>query len=283
MKALILVAAAVLCCQPVALSDTPTPTETNPAPSNVERAREILKKGFDSGDYKIRIEAITAAGMVGRNEKFLNRLQDLLQDKNVDVRLATIHTIADLNSPECEDSLRKAIADDKAPEVSFAAAKVLAASHDSAGVTALMEVYDGTRKTRSSMLTKEKRSFLEEFHSYPSAMRFVLSKGVGYVPVPGAGEGFSAISTLLRDPAISDRASVLLILCRTKDRESRDLLEKSLKDSDWSVRALATQMIAQTARIELRDSLPSLFEDKNQKVRFRAAGAYLHLQLVAKK
>jgi hypothetical protein len=37
---------------------------------------------------------------------------------------------------------------------------------------------------------------------------FVVSEGVGYVPVPGAGEGFSAIMGLLSDPDLSARASV---------------------------------------------------------------------------
>jgi len=275
----LLAAAAVLCC-PLFASSADTPQPEDPTPRSVNKARDILRKGFDANDYKSRIEAITAAGMVGRGEALLNRLEDFLHDRNVDVRLATIHTLADLSSPECEGSLRKTVDEDKAPEVSFAAAKVLATSHDPTGTNALVEVYEGTRKTKSSRLSKEKRSFLEEFHSYPSAMMFVLSKGMGYVPVPGAGEGFSAITTLLRDPGVSDRAGVLLILCREKNQQSLELLQKSLQDGDWSVRAVATQMIAETAQTKLRDSLPPLFDDKNQKVRFRAAGAYLHLMLV---
>jgi HEAT repeat protein len=249
-------------------------------PSNVEQAREIIKSGFDSKDYQVRIEAVTAAGMVGRNEVLLSRLVDLLNDKNVDVRLATVHAISDLHTEKCEQSLEKTVAEDPAPEVAFAAAKVLASWRDSAGTQALMEVYDGTRKTRSNIISKEKRTLLEQFHSYPSAMMFVLSKGVGYVPVPGAGEGFSAITTLLKDPGLSDRASVLLILCRGKNKQSRVLLAKALKDDNWSVRAVATQIISQTAQTDFRSSLPPLFEDKNDKVRFRAAGAYLHLELV---
>src|SRR5436309_170196 len=98
--------------------------------------------------------------------------------------------------------------------------------------------------------------------------------------VPGAGDGFSAIKELLKEPGLSDRAEVLLLLSRTKTQESRDLLLRALHDEDWSVRAAATQVIAQTAQADLRDSLLPLFDDKNQKVRLRAAGAYLHLSLV---
>ena len=108
---------------------------------------------------------------------------------------------------------------------------------------------------------------------------FILGQGIGYVPVPGAGEGFSAISALLKDPGLSDRASALFILARKHDPRSRDLLRSALQDTDWSVRAAAAQIIAHTAQIQLQESLAPLFEDKNQKVRFRAAGAYLHLRL----
>lgn len=254
----------------------------HPAATDVELARSILKEGFDSHDYQVRTQAITASGMVGRDETLLTRLADFLHDKNVDVRLATVHVLADLHSPQSEVWLRQTLQEDKTPEVSFAAAKVLAGMQDHAGTTALMDVYDGKRKTSSNLLKKEERSTFDEFHSLPSATMFVLGKGIDYIPVPGAGEGFTAITMLLKDPKLSDRANALFILCRSKSPESLKLLEKALQDDDWSVRAVAAQMIAHTAQTNLRDSLPPLFKDKNQKVRFRAAGAYLRLSLIAK-
>jgi hypothetical protein len=39
-------------------------------------------------------------------------------------------------------------------------------------------------------------------------------------------------------------------------------------------------MIASSARVELRDDLVPLFNDKNHEVQFRAAGALLHLALI---
>ena len=251
-------------------------------PESVERARAILREGFESKDYAIRIEAVTAASMVGRNETLVSRLEQFLDDKNVDVRLATVNALADLHDPQTEHPLLKVLHDDKTPEVSFAAAKILAARGDPAGIRALKEVYSGARKTRSSGLKKKERHFLEEFHSAPSAVLFIVGEGIGYVPVPGAGEGFTAISSLLKDPGLSDRASVLFILARKRTPESLELLRGALDDEDWSVRASAAQMIVHTAQTALRDSLPRLFDDKNEKVRFRAAGAYLHLLLAEK-
>jgi HEAT repeat protein len=248
--------------------------------SNEMRARAILTAGLESNDFFVRIQAITAASMVGSNEAMVARLEEFLKDKNVAVRLAAIHALADLKSPQIKDGLRQTLEQDNAPEVSFAAAKALAGLEDPAGTTVLMDVYDRKRKTRSSLLEQKKRSFFDEFHSPQSAFLFLVSQGIGYVPVPGAGDGYSAISELLKDPGLSDRAQVLFVLTRTQNQESLALLRRALHDDDWSVRASATQIIAQTAQAELRESLVPLFEDKNYRVRLRAAGAYLHLSLV---
>lgn len=280
-KLRIAVVAVVFCCLLLALPPAETQTVSQPASSDADLARAILQEGFDSRDYEVRMQAITAASMVGRNEALLKRLADSLHDKNVDVRLATVHALADLHSPRSKAWLRHAL-DDKTPEVSFAAAKLLAGMQDPAGTSALTEVYEDKRKTSSNMLRKQQRSTFDEFHSLPSAMTFVIGKGIGYVPLPGVGEGFTAITMLLKDPKISDRANALLILRRTKNLESQSLLRKALQDDDWSVRAMAAQMIAHTAQTDLLDSLPPLFKDDNHKVRFRAAGAYLHLLPMAR-
>ena len=64
---------------------------------NMDRARAILQGGFESKDYSIRIQAITAGGMVGSKEGLVTRMQEFLQDKNADVRVATVHALADLH------------------------------------------------------------------------------------------------------------------------------------------------------------------------------------------
>jgi HEAT repeat protein len=248
--------------------------------SNDARARAILIQGLESSDFTIRIQAITAVSMVGSNDTMVEQIEEFLKDRNVKVRLAAVRALADLKSPEMKDGLHKTLQEDGAPEVSFAAAKALASLEDPAGTTVLMDVYDRKRKTRSNIIEQKKRSFFDEFHSPQSTLLFLISQGIGYVPVPGAGDGYSAINELLKDPALSDRAEVLFVLCRTKTPETQELLRRALYDADWSVRAAATQIIAQTAQVELQESLLPLFEDKNQRVRLRAAGAYLHLSLL---
>jgi HEAT repeat protein len=252
------------------------------ATSNEIRARAILTEGLQSNDFAVRIQAITAAGMVGSNDVMVAPIQDFLKDKNVKVRLAAVRALADLRAAQSKPGLQKVLVEDTVPEVSFAAAKALATLEDPEGTTVLMDVYDRKRKTHSNLLEQKKRSFFEEFHSPQSTLLFLISQGIGYVPVPGAGDGYSAISELLKDPELSDRAQVLFVLARKKNDESFALLSRALRDGDWSVRAAATQIIAQTAWTEFRDFLIPLFEDKNYRVRLRAAGAYLHLTLAEK-
>jgi HEAT repeat protein len=249
------------------------------AVSNEMRARAILTEGLGSYDFAVRIQAISAAGMIGSNDVMVARIEEFLKDKNVKVRLAAVRALVDLRAAQSKAGLQKVLIEDKAPEVSFAAAKALATLEDPNGTTVLMDVYDRKRKTHSNLIEQKKRSFFDEFHSPQSTLLFLISQGIGYVPVPGAGDGYSAISELLKDPELSDRAQVLFVLTRKKNDESFVLLGRALRDADWSVRAAATQIIAQKAWTEFRDSLISLFEDKNYRVRLRAAGAYLHLSL----
>jgi HEAT repeat protein len=247
---------------------------------NAEQARSILRVGVEANDPLIRIEAINAVGMIGNHELVLTRLEQLLHDKNIHVRLAAVYALTDLASPHSIDPLRHMLEDEKVPEVVFAAAKALEKLHDAAGTRTLMEIYESKRKSSSNMIQKHKRHMTEHFHSASSGFIFVVSRGVGYVPVPGVGEGFSAFTELIRDKGLSDRAGVILILGQSKDSETTNLLRTALQDKDWSVRAAAAQMIAVTARVELRDELVALFSDKSRKVQFRAAGAFLHLALI---
>jgi len=245
--------------------------------SNADRARSILKAGIESKDPDVRVRAIVAGSMIGRNEAVRKHLEAMLQDKDIQVRMAAIRALVDLKSPESKAALEKTLREDEVPEVKFAAAKALYALQDPAGEKALMDVYNAKFNPSSNMLRKQTRGFLREFHSFQSGAMFVVSQGIGYVPLPGVGEGFSAMTDLLSDPDLSPRATALLLLGKEDKPESAELIEKALKDDDWSVRASAAQLIAHTARTDLRELLIPLFDDKNEKVRFRGAGAYLHL------
>jgi HEAT repeat protein len=258
------------------------PTLAQAPAKNVTAARSVIREGADSKDPTVRIQAIQAAGLIGPNDEVLTRLQSFLSDGNVNVRVAAVKALTDLKATSSIPELQRVLQNDQAPEVQFAAAKALYTLNDPAGRTWLLGLYNGTEKATSDMLHSQARKFFGNFHSLESAGTFIVSQGLGYVPVPGAGAGFSAVTDLLTDPNLSARAAALLMLARERDPQIDILLMQALKDPDWSVRASAAQMIAYTARVSLREDLVPLLTDKNDKVRFRAAGAYLHLALATK-
>ncbi|MEI9979637.1 MAG: HEAT repeat domain-containing protein [Edaphobacter sp.] len=248
--------------------------------SEVQSAQAVLHDGVESKDWTVRVQAIQALGLIGPNEALRKHLEQFLSDGNVNVRIATIKTLADLKSTASIPALQKTMKEDNTPEVSLAAAKALYAMHNEAGKTWLLDVYAGKEKGASSALESQKRKFMGNFHSLESTGTFIVTSGIGYVPVPGMGQGFSAVMGLLADPDLSPRASCLLLLSPEKNQQTTELLKQGLQDKDWSVRASAAQAIAYTARARLREALVPLFTDKAEKVRFRAAGAYLHLALL---
>lgn len=247
--------------------------------SDIGRARQILNGGIDSKDSDTRVQAITASSMIGRNEIDVRRLEAALDDKDVAVRISAVGALADLKSYRSRPKLRRVMKSDTVPEVEFAAAKALYALKDPAGEQALMDVLEKRMDPSSGLVRTEARNFLHNFHSTESATTFIVREGIGYVPIPGVGAGFSAMMRIMSDPELSTRASVVLLLGKEKSPEAQRVLEDGLRDKDWSVRAAAVQMVAQTGRIEMLNLLPPLFSDKKEKVRFRAAGAYLHLAL----
>jgi len=244
-----------------------------------EQARMIIREGADSKNPTVRVQAIQAVGLIGMNDYVRGRLEKFLTDGNVDVRIAAIKALEDQKSTASLPAIEKVLKEDKVPEVQFAAAKALYAFQDAQGRAFLVNVFTGNQRATSSAISSQSRKFFSNFHSLGSSSSFILSQGLGFVPVPGVGQGFSAVTGLLEDPKLSPRATSLMLVARDKDPQIDRLLRTGLNDKDWSVRAAAAQMIAFTARISLREDLVPLLSDKSDKVRFRAAGAYLHLAM----
>jgi HEAT repeat protein len=269
---LLSIAVAAFAAALISPADVLSPTE------EIKLARHIIQEGAEAKDPNVRIQAITATSMIGSNETVIKQLEDFLQDKDVQVRIAAINALSDLKSPTSTGALENSLKD-SVPEVTFAAAQALYTLHNPAGQQALLEVYDKKIKASSGIIPKQSRKMLRNFHSFQTAAMFVVSEGAGAVPIPGVGAGVAALTELLSDPELSPRANVVLLLGRQQTDSALDLLKRGLTDSDWSVRAAATQMIAHTARMQLQKNLVPLFSDKKEKVRFRAAGAYIHLYL----
>ena len=245
---------------------------------DIDTAHSIIEVGLDSKDPSLRVDAVSATGMIAKSDSVRKRIEGFLSDKDVNVRVAATQTLADLGSDASStQALENALKDDPVPEVQYAAAQALYKLKDPKGQEALENIVYEKLATKSGLLTREKRRVSSSFHSVHGASVFILETGGGLVPVPGAGAGSSALGHMLSDTALSTRATIVVLLGREHTVNADNLLRFSLKDSDWTVRASAALMIALTARKDMRQFIVPLLSDGDQKVRFRAAGAYLHL------
>jgi len=250
-----------------------------PPSSTAAAARDSLDAALHDKNPDTRKQAVLALSLAASREPFLSRLESMLGDKDVEVRIATVASLADLRSRRSTESLHRAL-DDEVPEVSFAAAKALFELHDKAGREALLSVLAGDTRPASGFITRQKRDALRMMHTPRALFLFTLHEGVGFVPLPGFGAGVASMQGLLSDPGVSGRAATALLLGREKDAAALQALRDALDDKDWSVRAAAVHSLALRNDPALKKDIVPLLEDRKEAVRLRAAAAYLRLEMV---
>jgi HEAT repeat protein len=237
--------------------------------------RDILQQGLDSKNPDTRKQAVVALSLVP--VQFLKSLEAMLQDKDAEVRLATVASLAEAKSPQAAMALRSAL-NDEVPEVGFAAAKALWTLHDTEGTQALLAILAGDSQTSSSFFSKQKRDAVRMIHTPRVMLQFAMNKGMGFVPIPAFGLGVSSMQSLITDAGASGRAAAALMLASERDQSSLQALRTALNDSDWSVRAAAVHALALRRDPRLRTALePLLLETEKEAVRFRAAAACIKI------
>jgi HEAT repeat protein len=245
------------------------------APSS--RAREVLKSGAANSDPNTRRDVAVALSVVGRGDAVTELLPTLAKDKDALVREAAIVSIGELKEARLSQAAKDALEDD-VPEVAFAAARTLFALKQPEGEQLLIEVVEKEAKAKSGFVRLKFRDVMRRMKVPRTAILFVAGQGVGFIPVPGVGEGFSALSSLVADSEFSARASALLVLSADRSSNVTKLIEEAFNDDDWSMRAAAIQIAGTRNQRQWRPRLISLFEDTSPKVRYRAAATYLRLE-----
>jgi HEAT repeat protein len=246
---------------------------------NEDRARGFLDESLKDRNPDTRKQGVQALSLAGAREPYLSMLTAMLDDKDVQVRVATVSSLGDLKSTTTVPALQKALNED-VPEVSFAAAKALWTLGEPSGREALVSVLSGETKTSSGFLTQQKRDALRMLYTPKPLFMFAMKTGVGLAPVPGLGTGISSLQGILSDPSVSGRAATALLLSTDHDPKVLEALEDALVDKDWSVRAAAAHSIALRNDPTLEKDLIPLFDDKKEAVRVRAAAGYLRLEYI---
>jgi HEAT repeat protein len=239
----------------------------------------ILQRALGARNPETRKQAVVALSLASARGPLFDQLERMLQDKDVEVRQAVVASLADVKSERATAALRKAL-EDAVPEVSFAAAKALWSRHDRDGRAALLAVLEGESKSSSNFFSKQKRQALRMMHTPRTTFLFAVQQGVGFVPLPGVGEGVASMQGILASSGVLGRASAALLLGADRDPATFDALRDALSDKDSSVRAAAVHSISLRNDPALKTELEPLLQDGNEAVRLRAAAGYLRLSAI---
>lgn len=247
-----------------------------------DRCNDLLKQALENKNPDTRKQAVVALSLAATDAPAFVKLDGMLQDKDVEVRMAAVASLAEVKTDSAIAALRRALEDD-IPEVSFAAAKALWVLHDPAGEQALLAVLSRQSKTSSSYFTKQKRDALRMIHTPRVLFMFAARTGAGFAPVPGLGQGIGSMQALLTDPGVSGRATAALLLGKDKSQVTLDALKDALLDMDWSVRAAAVHSLALRDDPALKKDLEPLLDDDKTAVKLRAAAGVLRLSSIEEK
>ena len=127
-------------------------------PDITQRCWSLLQDAAKDGNPGVRKDAAEALSLLPLGDQTLPRLESMLHDRDVAVRIAAVTTLRDFKDKRTVPLLRNALAV-PVPEVDFAAAKVLYQLHDPEGEQFLLTVVAGESKGASSYLSRS-------FHKY---------------------------------------------------------------------------------------------------------------------
>jgi HEAT repeat protein len=246
---------------------------------DADQCRDLLQKGLDSKNPDTRKSAVVALSLAANDNPLLDQLTHMLDDRDVQVRIAVITSLGEIQTKAATAALENAL-HDGVPEVSFAAAKALYNRGSADGKAALLAVLAKETKTSSGFFTSEMRDALRMMHTPRATFLYAVKQGLGFVPLPGFGEGVASMQALLSDPGVSGRATAALMLGKEKDQGTIDGLKDAAFDKDWHVRAAAVHSLALQNNPELKPELETLTLDDKEEVRLRAAAGWLRLNTI---
>jgi HEAT repeat protein len=243
------------------------------------QCNQLLQHALEARNPDTRKQAVAALSLAASRGPLFDTLEQMLADKDVEVRQAVVASLAEVKTTKATAALLRALNDD-VPEVSFAAAKVLFARHDPAGRQALMAVLSKESKASSNFFSTQKRTALRMMHTPRTTFLFAMRQGIGFAPVPGLGEGIASMQGILTDSGVSGRATSALLLGNDKDPAVLEALKDALSDKDASVRAAAVHSLSLRNDPALMKDLEPMLQDDKEPVRLRAAAAYLRLTAI---
>jgi HEAT repeat protein len=158
-------------------------------PADNDRAKSLLAQALKAKNPDTRKEAVKALRLVAGSRPFGTRLEAMLNDKDVQVRLAAVEALAELKNGA---ALRTAL-DDKVAEVRFAAATALFKLSDPAGRAFLMGVLTGAEEISSGMIASVIAALRETVTDKDAQVRAAAVQALALVDDAGAATLFAGM------------------------------------------------------------------------------------------
>jgi len=251
------------------------------AETPTSRAWNILIDGVNAKKFGDRMMALKALGDLGSNSKGVQLVAGTLKDDDPDIRAQAAATLGEMKSRTAIRPLRTALGD-KAPQVSFAAAKSLWELGDTTGRRVLLEVLQGEKPTKDGFVAGQMRAMRRRFGDKKELAGMGATETAGALLPGPLGMGVGLAKKGIAGATNLARADCATLLSRRPDRETLLALKAALVDRDWTVRASAAKAIGVLGRPDTRKWLEFSLSDGKPAVRYEAAVAILRMTSRAK-
>ena len=251
-------------------------TEEAKKRSGPENAWAMIDAAVKHTKPQLRIDALTAVGTLGGFARAEEMAKAAIGDSDRDVRLAAAVAMGTMKDRRLIPSLRSAL-DDKAPEVSYAAAISLWKMHDRSGEAILYGVLAGERKAAPGFIDAEMHQANKDLHS-PSTLALLGAEQGAYALLGPFGIGLDAAKMMMKGSS-ANSARVLTANLLADDQTSttkRQFLE-ALRDKNYFVRSASARALGNYRGSDVATALLQAFPDKKPSVRLMAAASYIRV------
>jgi HEAT repeat protein len=248
-----------------------------PAPGQIaeDAAWTVLDRGAANEHVVQRSQALAALSTLGTNPRAVRRVEAALADKDWSVRQAAVAALGQMQAKASVPKLQPLLKDE-APEVSFAAAKVLWDLGDRSGHDILLEILAGERRDSPGLVRTQLRDARSKLRNPAGLLLMGAKEGVGMVFGP-ASTGITVVEELMKDNAASARVVATTLLATDTDPSAGQELAGALEDHNWIVRAAAAKALGLHGDRALIPKLQGRLTDDREAVRYMAAASIVRL------
>lgn len=240
----------------------------------------LLQDSLQSKRVDTRIAGLSALSLLGGNDRAEQLVRGEMKDDaaDIDVRLAAIVAAGQMDGDRGPRSTfrndLRTLLQSNDPKLSFTAASTLWALHDPSGEEVLTATAEGERASDYSFLKRSEHNASRTLHS-PEALAKIAVMQSLTIFVPPVGMGMGAYGYLKGTPGASPQVTAIEQLAKVHNPAVQAALVEATKTKDAGARIAAAEALSKFPAPPVRDALQALISDDKLQVRLTASAAYL--------